>query len=511
MLKGLSIIRWTPNWGVILLFPMVVAPSLAGETESHANPEPALSAVDRRPIDATVEPDLIIAPEKEHATGAASEMIIQDVVVEAQRPKWREYSSCAMVNALLCDLLVDTPALSACKFERVTFRFSSLLPVKIIDNCQFHECTVEELSLTGGRIQGTELDNCVIDELDLNNVTLTDVAFRNCKIERLRMSRCRVENALFLGCRIGAMVLNDCDVDGIDLHACIHDPGLGRLHHVSKQRGVQHDFSGLRAHRGVLRNLDMKAFRIDPANVSLYEVQLSAPVFSAQLVKDLDIRRLLWTSRGLVIGQEIEAQDDELSHARAVELLREARSIYALLQRRYAEAGFGREERFMTYRLGVVNRGLLESRIRARLDYLWNELCRGRYGTDPMVVVGTAIGVCVFFAMLYFVLGWMHVAWGLIIPESMTGQVGDGGVAHFICGAGAGHVVRYSSTCFAFSMNRLLFGGTRAFDLINPSDLFTLAPSRYKSIGIGRLISGLEGLAGLILLTNFIRAFVRTL
>ena len=457
------------------------------------------------------EVELLIAPGKAHDQKPVVGLIVLGETFKAQRLRWSEYHKCRVESARLQDVSVDELVMKDCRFEDTVFQFSSYVHIKLIDQCRIRDCTVQELSLTGGQIVDLQIDNCYIVDLELSNMTVRDMEFRNCTIEHLRLVNCRVENLLLLGCGIGELQLIECDTDGIDLHGSYHAPDLVRRNGDNKYGGRTQGTVGVEVRRGRLDNLDVRKMQIEGASVLLYEVQMEAPVFSAELVTDLDIRRLLWPPEGLIIGQEIEAEEGVLSQKLSKELLREARGVYTVLQRRYADAGMGREERFMAYRLGVVNSKLSNSKAKVVIDYLWNDLCRGRYGTNPWVVVRTACLVCMIFACVFFFLGWMHIAWGLVVPESVTGQAGEGGVAYFIRGILREHVFQYYWICLTFSLNQLLFGATRMFDIMNPTKMFTLSPSRYKSIGIGQLISGLESLIGLVLLFNFIRAFVRTL
>lgn len=142
---------------------------------------------------------------------------------------------------------------------------------------------------------------------------------------------------------------------------------------------------------------------------------------------------------------------------------------------------------------------------------IWNEYFRGNYGTSYPKILLTSFYVTLFFSFLYITLGLFKFSFGYYVntklfgdtlenqkPIILTWRKNKFGIVVFI-----GH-------CIIFSLNNMVLGGlNNIFHLYNFTSMYLYPPRRYGSIGVGKYVSIIQSIVGLIMVFFFISAFVR--
>lgn len=140
-----------------------------------------------------------------------------------------------------------------------------------------------------------------------------------------------------------------------------------------------------------------------------------------------------------------------------------------------------------------------------------NDQMRGHYGLSPFVVIRSTLVILILFAVVYFIIGKMKIAWGMVMPISVLGEPIEDTDPKFITTTMDTSSGSYVLDCLTFSLDQILVVGTQMFRIPYVIERFRVVPRRYVSIGIGKLVASVENLVGLILLYFFILAFIRIL
>lgn len=397
-----------------------------------------------------------------------------------------DYNSCSFVDVNFESTRIQNSTLQKCDIRNREYvhnlKLSDLLIV---------ESEIQELSIANGVLNEVTFVDCDVKNLEISKSTLTKVTFRNCRIENLKIFRSNGEDFEIIGGYVGELLIENSQLTILD---------ISRI-----------NFGSVFIKGGEIRRLKLKELIGSNSKLIMSECLISnQPYFSADIFPFLDLSRVLFPKEGFMIDQEVEGDKRKLrKHKNA--LYREARGIYTLLSQHFAEAKIDQYKAIVDYRTRLVERKMLESSLAQAIDFVWSDQLRGHYGSDPIIVLRSAIWIWLIFSFLYFFLGIIHLCWGMELVVNSLGERFSSTEPKFILFKERKSIFSYYITCLTFSFDQLISLGFRAFEISAFGRSFRQIPKIYLPIGIGKNVAVLQNIIGLVLLFNFIQAFLRTL
>jgi uncharacterized protein YjbI with pentapeptide repeats len=395
-------------------------------------------------------------------------------------------------NFLFLESEFDNSEFRRTTFSNCEFQYRQYISYVFADTLRFENCDIPEVSFSFGQFKGVVFVGCKINSIEFKDIALlTDIEFRDCKIGAIRFLRSNITNVSFHLSQCSRFTIEDCRSDNIKYSST-----------VSTQITLR---------RGFAKNLDVSDLKDAHSLVTLEYVELSTPKFSPEMAPSINLRKVLISSN-FKLMQDYQADCGLFGKNISREYYTDAAAIYAIIKSQFKEIGSGRIERRMDYLMKSAERKALASPILRIFTFLWDEQLRGYYGTSPMVVVRAAFWLWLIFSFGYFILGKLRIAWGVSIEVSPLGETIEKAIPQVIVYRLGFGPWQYLMACLSFSIDQILVIGVRqGFRISHFTEHLANIPRRFFSIGFGRIVAGIENVVGVILLFNFVQAFLRSL
>jgi hypothetical protein len=256
-----------------------------------------------------------------------------------------------------------------------------------------------------------------------------------------------------------------------------------------------------------LVNLDF----IESSKISFVETKIHLPRFSNFDISKIDITRANIDFKTFQLLNDYESDIGIYSKNQAKRNYLEARDTYYLINKQFQNADLDDSQIELEFLMNEAYVKSLNHNFSNFFYIVWNKYFRGHYGLSPSVVILTALKIWILFGIIYIFIGqFTNVGWALFIPINIYGKPIENMQPRFLNQNKWKLSMSYVSYCFLFSMQQLLIPGFSNSGLSFFKGI-GLSQKLLIPIGIGKLISFLEYILGLILIFNFIQAFIRTL
>ena len=402
-------------------------------------------------------------------------------------------------------------------FKNVLFK-NTTIDKTIFENCEFHNCVFDYSSLfvNGVRFSKCKFKNDSIYELSLNDADFAGLSFENCYIENLDFQRAYIEHIIFDNCKIGFLKLTESTIDDFLIaHSKIDIIKVVNSNSLHLKFGKDVGIDSLCLTGGIHKEIIFQGTN-EYGAIYLSNSELINPGISPKIITNTDFTKCIFhpDERSML---QIEFEADKMNTASSQNTKRvkvkqkylDARLCYITLANQFNEAKYTRISNYFNYRANAVDRKKKYSGISHGAQYLYNEMLRGKYGTDPITVLISALWLIIVFAIIYFILGLLNIGWGIKTYTSLLGDNLEDRTPQVLVWKRGDNLFYYFMECFFFSTSQLLLGGiSKDFHIYNFSVNILSPPRKYAALSWVRWIAGIENILGLIMLFFFINAFV---
>lgn len=406
-------------------------------------------------------------------------------------PDWfgRALRESVVRDSNLVDARLDGTSLFDVRFVSCSLRTREWVHDARWERVQIDQSWVEALAFNGGEVKQLTISESQVGELDLRSVRSVSLRLENSTVGLLRISGGNATEIVIIGGRVDRIV-----IQGV---------GVGRLMFAGVSVGQVHVMGGGVDVLQINEIGKVSEFALRHVNIRVLDLSLQA-------VDQIDIAYAHLADREFRLQQERMADEEAYGSRRASELYREAQGIYAALAEQFRFVGLAEAQRQMEFRMHEVERKAATP-LRSAFSWVLHLQMRGHYGASPLIVLRSMTVVLVLFALLYFFLGLIRVAWGGVVPTTLLGDSLDEARVRILVRPKRGQWSSYSWAALGFSADRLFFVGTRPLYADQLFESMRIIPKRYVGVGFGRLIAGVESVVGLVLIVFFVQAFVRTI
>ena len=369
---------------------------------------------------------------------------------------------------------------------------------------------VREISLRNVSVQGSEVQSLAlqgqlresdvvsdfrvastrVQDLIIEGMHVRRLVFVDSDIKRLELRRCAIEGLEIVGGRVDQLNIKNCSTANLTVS---RDSSFNRV-----------EFNGWSIEWLDFGNLDFSSTK-----VRFSQTLLRYPRLPEQGLDRVDLRGLL-LERNFVLWQEKWIRGRGKSSPLWNSQLREASLTYFALSDGFQQIGRTDLSRQMYYRARVCQRDSSPDSFYKVLSGTWGEYFRGRYGTSWQIIVCTGFILWISYSLVFIVLGLSRFAWSAEILRSPVGESSAPRLS-LVTPYGDRTFGSYVVIAGIVSIEHLLIVGGNVFQITGFSDLIRPVSKQYIVIGIGRPIAISEAAFGLVLLVNFVRAFVATL
>jgi uncharacterized protein YjbI with pentapeptide repeats len=396
---------------------------------------------------------------------------------------------------------------------------------KTFKNCFFNFTLSENYNF-----ENVKFYDDTFTDMDFMKCNIQNVSFTNCSFKEIRITNARnLNNLFFYNTRIEKIVIDQSTFKSIHISSLGNDTiSLVLIQNCNKSNGIifSGNFKKIVLEGGQISDLDITNITNSDCFLSVISTYLQNPnLFSTeskqpQVFFHASLENTQFDiSEESILSEELEI--DNLSSRDSYSTDRTAinkkymavRTAYNHLTKVFNDQKNYDLSDYFEYRSKVCDRKITTSRFDSLVSWIFNEKMRGNYGTNSFVVLMTMLIILFLFSFLYFILGIypFKFAFGFYLNTKLSGEIVEDErpvlitLRHSLNG-----FIDYATHCFLFSLNQMILGGiSRGFHIHDFSLWYLFPPRKYGSIGIGRIISFVQNIIGLMMLFFFITAFLK--
>jgi hypothetical protein len=362
-----------------------------------------------------------------------------------------------------------------------------------------------DIDFLKGSIRQLRIENSTIEEIDFSNIdTLTSLEIINCKIDRL---------IFYETCFNGVKIISDTDTLGsVVIRNCksskdIFFRGLfkeilfegGEVTHLDITQ-VQNDDCRFKA----------IATKLNEPNLYSFETASSSVFLNAEIANAMfELNKSSWLKE----EKEVDKMNRSASYNTRREVINKRYSFVISGYMHLAKL-FDEQKRYDVADYFYVRSKACERKAEPRwykraFIKVFHEKMRGDYGTNLGKILWTfLLTVCVF-TFVYWILAIFKIGFGYYTCLRLDGsEIHDHRPIFISLNRNWSNGIEVLRSCFFLSMNQLLLGSLTK-DFVKDILVFaSMPPKKYSVIGIGRLMSVLQYLLGIILLCFLISSFL---
>jgi hypothetical protein len=373
-----------------------------------------------------------------------------------------------------------------------------------------------------------KFDKGVFPDMDFMKCKLKDVSFVNCSFKEIRITNAKtIENLLFDNTQFDKIVIDQSPFQSIQIFTSETDTVKSVLiQNCNNSDGIifSGNFKEIILEGGQINNLDITDIRNSDCQITVISTSLVHPNLFSNETKQPSVffNASLENAQFSPDNESILAEEfkiDELSTKESYSTERTSiKKKYITVRTAYNHLSkiFGDQKKYdmsdyFDFRSKVCDRKLKTTRFRGFLSYVFHEKMRGNYGTSSITVLKTMLDIFLFFTLVYFLLGFFNYSFGFYINTKFSGEHLENEKPTLITlRHNITKLLSYIKHCFVFSLNQMILGGiSRDFHIYDFSVWFLFPPRKYGAIGIGRYISLVQNIVGLMMLFFLITAFLK--
>jgi uncharacterized protein YjbI with pentapeptide repeats len=378
-----------------------------------------------------------------------------------------------------------------CYFENQTYQDSISFVGSRFINCHF-----KNISYQSSEIKSVKIDNSKIDYLEFSQCNISDLSINSSDIKQIIFKRCNISNFSLIGGNAADIIFIDCVSKDVDF-AFI-------------------DFKKILFIDGELDRLKISnIYQQNKGDLKIIRTALNYPYIDASLVSSVDILRAEIDLSRFRLMNEVLADSRKYGDSKTSSMYKELRDIYYVLSKTFLDSGQKQKGFFFQFRMNECDRKANHSYIKRLGILFWDVFFRGNYGLSPYMVILTSIIVWFIFSILYYLIGKLKIVWALYMLLDLQGKIIETDIVH-IFGQDTSDdkstkfMNQYLFECMNFSFHQLMQVG---FNKYGTSYIghFGYTPKYIVPIGSGKAIVFIQRILGIVLIFNFIQAFIRIL
>ena len=344
------------------------------------------------------------------------------------------------------------------------------------------------------------------------NSTINVAYFENSTIENLEFYDCHIYTLLIKNCITSSIKISYSNVQDIkiiggsanNLEFVGDTSNLVEFGHIQCN---QISFKAGRASKVKLININFTP----SSQVRFIETEIHYPRISNSDASKIDFTRANFDFETFQLLNDYLCDIGQFSTTKSKSVYLEARDMYYLLNKQFQNAGINTAQRKFEFLMNEAYYKSKDKNFSTWLAIIWNKYFRGYYGLSPSIVIYTALAIWLIFGIVYIFIGqFTNVAWSLYLPLDINGKVISDVQPRFINQSTWKLSFSYIRYCFLFSIQQLLMPSFSNSGLTFVKGI-GFSQKLLIPIGIGRFLSFVQYILGLLLLFNFIQAFIRTL
>lgn len=391
-----------------------------------------------------------------------------------------------VLNGDIDGRIISTKSIERCRLEQKQY----VKKVKL-EKIRFDLCYFVDFSMHEADLNDVQINNSYIKRLEFTDSEIKNLAIRNSDIVEIIIKRSQVDDLKIIGGSVGKINIIDSNVESPEFAYFVFDD-------ICIDGGLYS-----KAFVGDLRHNPHSKFQIKKARIEY-------PLFDDSIIKILDLTRSNIDIKNFKLLNEYHADNEEYGKTQCLYIYEEVRDIYYILSQLFYVDGLYEMQRHFEYRMYDAKYKSETSAIKKAQILLWDVFLRGDYGYSPFNVLIASSVVWFIFTSIYFFMGRLKVGWALFVPLNILGNALADENPKFINANFKKNNVEYLLDCGTFSLHQLIYVGFKKYGMTTVN-IFGFIPKHIVTIGIGVIIAMMEKAIGLLLIFNFIQAFLRTL
>jgi len=403
-----------------------------------------------------------------------------------------EFNNVSFENCTITESNIDSTI-----WENIIMRGCFLLNSEYIRNTSFKDVLIVDGLIKDFSLYDNQLQNVYIEESQINSFELIDCHINQLIIRNSSSSKIRIQNSVIMDLKIiggwvGQIEFINNTINQLELGYLNYDNIVfkaGDASHVKLINIISNDYS----------------------SVKFIETNISYPRFRNIDISRIDLTRANFDFKTFQLLDDYEADNSIYSPNKAKSIYLEARDTYYLIQMQFQNAGLKKTQLSFEF---LMQEAYFKSKSNSLLSFIsliWEKYMRGHYGLSPLIVLFSAFIIWLVFSFIYILIGQItNVAWALYLPLNIHGNAINKVNPRFLNHPQWNLSLLYINYCMIFSLQQLLLpsfsrSGISKFRGIGFSQRLLIP------IGIGKMLAFVQNALGIILLFNFVQAFIRVL
>jgi len=403
-----------------------------------------------------------------------------------------EFINSSFINCNFIESNLDSSKWIDVDFRLCTIKNSEYVRNIFLKNFHFDNGYLIDFSIYKSRINRVYFENSSIGNLEFHNCQINTLIIKNCTTSSIKIRYSNVQNIKIIGGSIDNIEFINDSSDLVEIGHIQCNQVSFKAGSISKVKLINIKFNS-------------------SSQIKFIETKIHFPRICNSDMAKIDFTRANFNFETFQLLNDYKCDVKKFSSSKSKSIYLEARDMYYLLNRQFQNAGI--TETQIQFEI-LMNEAYYKSKnhnISTWFSILWNKYFRGHYGLSPKIVIYTALVIWLIFGMFYIFLGqFTNVAWSLYMPLDIHGKVITSVQPRFVIQSTWNISFSYIKYCLLFSIQQLLMPSFSNSSLTFFKGI-GFSQKLLIPIGIGKVLSFIQYIIGLLLLFNFIQAFIRTL
>ncbi|OFX69182.1 MAG: hypothetical protein A2X14_01435 [Bacteroidetes bacterium GWD2_33_33] len=401
-------------------------------------------------------------------------------------------SNAVLINCNMFESNFDSTNWDNINLRGCTFQNSEYIRDASFSDVHFINGLIKDFSLYNNQINRVYIEDAYIDEFELNDCNINTLVIKNCVSNNIKIRNSRLKNLKIIGGSIEHIEFVNDSIFELEIGHVKYTSILFKAGYALKVKLIN-----------TLSN--------SKSSLKFIETIIEYPRLCNIDISKVDFTRAIFDFNSFQLLDDYECDKGLYGNVIAKSKYLEARDTYYLIHKQFQEAGILHTQRKFEFLMHEAFVKTKNKSFSTCIYVLWNKYIRGYYGLSPMIVLYSASIVWLLFSFIYILLGqFTNVAWALYLPLNIHGVAVSNVHPRFLNQPLWKLSFSYMNHCMLFSLQQLLLpsfsrSGLSLFKGIGFSQKLLIP------IGFGKMLSFIQYIIGLILLFNFVQAFIRVL
>ncbi len=402
---------------------------------------------------------------------------------------------------------------------------------KIIENTIYKNCFFNEENLSADTLKNIIFENCKFtrnENVTFKVYSVNNVKFINCSFKSFYINNTTIYSDLkFIDCKANDIIFDQSSFNNILFTAFRDTIKNIKLQSCPNSKNIIFDgnkIMNIFIEGGEISGLDVSNITNPVTKLSVFATLLINPNFVNKASKNYAIlfnssleNATFLPNNNSILKEELEWIDknsEESNLTRKLEIKKGylvSKSVYSYLSKIYENDKKYDLADYFYHRSKVCEREINYTGTKKYLLTLFDDYIRGNHGTNYFVILKTFFFVTILFAFIYIILGYFKIAFGYFIKTNLFGENNYNEKPIILTFHRNNYgIFKFISNCFIYSLNNMVLGGlSNGFHFYNFTTMYLYPPRKYGTVGMGRFISIIQSIVGLLLVVFFITSFLR--